>query len=187
MTGLHGQVRVGAPLLVLALHSEAQFLRTTLPVLITGVGKVNAALAVAEVLAGGLLPSEVVNFGTAGALRPGLVGTHEVSEVLEHDLDGDILQAMTGGRHTERITLAGRGPVLATGDVFVDDDLLRARLGTVADLVDMEGYAVARAAGRRGVPVRLIKHVSDEAGDGAARTWAEAVEDCARRLAASVG
>ncbi len=47
----------------------------------------------------------------------------------------------------------------------------------------MEGYAVAAVAHRAGLPVRLVKHVSDEAGDGAARAWRESVDDCARHLA----
>ena len=34
-----------------------------------------------------------------------------------------------------------------------------------------------------GVPCRLIKQVSDDAGEGAARTWQESVDDCARVLA----
>ena len=33
--------------------------------------------------------------------------------------------------------------VLATGDTFVTDEATRARLATRANLVDMEGYAVA--------------------------------------------
>src|SRR3712207_8189119 len=36
-----------------------------------------------------------------------------------------------------------------------------------AHLVDMEGYAVAYAASELGVPVRLVKHVSDNADDSA--------------------
>ncbi|WP_345709846.1 hypothetical protein [Kitasatospora paranensis] len=59
-------------------------------------------------------------------------------------------------------------------------------MALTADLVDMEGYAIATVAGRAGVPVRLVKHVSDEAGDGAARSWRESVDGCAKILAAWV-
>ena len=45
--------------------------------------------------------------------------------------------------------------------------LVRDRLAERADLVDMEGYAVAFACRRLGVPVRLVKHVSDRADDSA--------------------
>jgi len=46
----------------------------------------------------------------------------------------------------------------------------------------MEGYAVVVAAKRAGVPVRLIKIVSDEANAAAVRTWKETVEDNSRLL-----
>lgn len=76
--------------------------------------------------------------------------------------------------------------MLATGDTFVADEDARARLARRADLVDMEGYAVAWAAARAGVPCRMVKRVSDEAGEGADRAWRDAVDDCARDLAAWV-
>ncbi|GAB3933885.1 hypothetical protein GCM10027614_05850 [Micromonospora vulcania] len=42
---------------------------------------------------------------------------------------------------------------------------------------------MAWAAAQAGVPCRLVKQVSDEAGDGAVRTWRESVDACARDLA----
>ena len=71
--------------------------------------------------------------------------------------------------------------MLATGDVFVADRLVRARLAEVATLVDMEGYAVAYACRQFGVPVRLVKHVSDDADEGAL-DWPARVDASARVL-----
>lgn len=185
---LRGRVRHDRALLVVAVEEEAAHLDPNLhPVLVTGAGKVNAAAAVAAALAGPARPSEVVNLGTAGALRPGWTGLHEVSRVLQHDLDDVLLERLTGRRFGPPVDLVGTGPVLATGDVFVADSAVRSRLADVADLVDMEGYAVARAAVSAGVPVRLVKHVSDDADEGAGRSWVEAVEECARALSAWVG
>lgn len=53
---LIGEITAGRPLLVLAVKEEAQFLDTDLPVLLTGMGKVNAATALATVLARGPHP-----------------------------------------------------------------------------------------------------------------------------------
>ncbi|WP_229799060.1 phosphorylase family protein [Planomonospora parontospora] len=75
------------------------------------------------------------------------------------------------------------GPILATGDAFIADEAARERLAARAHLVDMEGYALASAAASAGVPIRIVKHVSDDAGDGAAKSWRESVADCARSLA----
>ncbi|MFD5325260.1 nucleosidase [Streptomyces sp. NPDC127092] len=181
---LIGEITAGRPLLVLAVKEEAQHLDTDLPVLLTGMGKVNAATALATVLARGPRPSEVVNLGTAGALRAGFTGTHVVGTVIQHDLDGELLATLTGETYGAPITLpAGGDVVLATGDAFISDEAARERLALRAALVDMEGYALATAAVGAGVPLRLVKHVSDEAGEGAARSWRESVAECARALA----
>ncbi|MEV0193829.1 nucleosidase [Kitasatospora purpeofusca] len=182
---LLGTISADRPLLVVAVREEAAHLGDRLPVLLTGIGKVNAAAALATVLAGGKHPSEVVNLGTAGALRPGWEGIHTVTQVIQHDLDTPALYALTGRTYGAPLVVGkgGDGPVLATGDLFVSDPAARDRLAEHADLVDMEGYAVAAVAHRAGLPVRLVKHVSDEAGDGAARAWRESVDDCARHLA----
>ncbi|MFC9495850.1 nucleosidase [Streptomyces sp. NPDC056982] len=181
---LIGEITAGRPLLVLAVKEEAQFLDTDLPVLLTGMGKVNAATALATVLARGPHPSGIVNLGTAGALRPGWTGTHVIGSVIQHDLDNAVLASLTGEIYGAPIDLPDHGgPVLATGDSFISDEEARARLAAHAPLVDMEGYALASAAQQAGVPLRIVKHVSDEAGDGAARTWRETVAGCARVLA----
>ncbi|WP_406070146.1 nucleosidase [Micromonospora sp. NBC_01638] len=184
---LRGTVRADRPLVVLAVGEEARYLPPELPVLLTGMGKVNAASAVAAVLAAGPRPSLLLNLGTAGALRTGWAGIHEVATVLQHDLDTDLLRTLTGETYGAPLSLATEGAVLATGDTFVADDAARDRLAQRADLVDMEGYAVAWAAAQAGVPCRLVKQVSDEAGEGAARTWRESVDACARDLAEWAG
>ncbi|MEV5240711.1 nucleosidase [Streptomyces cinnamoneus] len=181
---LLGTIDPHRPLLVVAVREEAAHLDGDLPVLLTGIGKVNATAALATVLARGERPSEIVNLGTAGALRPGWEGVHEVAKVIQHDLDTPVLQALTGRTYGAPVTLTGAdGPTLATGDLFVSDPDARARLAEQADLVDMEGYALATVARREGIPLRLIKHVSDEAGAGADRTWRDSVDGCAKVLA----
>jgi adenosylhomocysteine nucleosidase len=173
----------GTPLIVVALEEEATHLDDRYPVLVTGVGKVAAAVAVTRFLATGEKPSEIINLGTAGALRAGLAGTQEIKMVIQHDFDSPALEALTGHAYGPPITLRADGLVLATGDVFVSDPILRQSLAERADLVDMEGYAVAAAAAEFGVPVRIIKQVSDQADDGAFKSWQATVDECARALA----
>lgn len=189
---LVGAVTEGSTLLVVALRQEAVHLAVEHPVLVTGVGKLRAGIAVTTALASGPRPAAIVNVGTAGALREGLEGTHEVRRVLQHDYDDESLAAITG-RHdgppldldpdTDTTDTGTGGLVLATGDRFVAGGEVRDRLAGVADLVDMEGYAVAAAARGFGVPVRLVKHVSDTADESAGQTWADGVDACARLLA----
>ena len=187
---LHRTVTPDRPLLVVALDEEATHLHEHgLPILVTGAGKVIAAVAVATFL-GQHRPSSVVNLGTAGALREGLDGTHVVARVTQHDLDNDALFALTGLRFGDPIEMgSGGGPAavtLTTGDAFISDPAARDRLAAHADLVDMEGYAVARAATAAGIPVVLVKQVSDQAGSEAAMSWQESVDACSARLGAWV-
>ncbi|MGW0857663.1 nucleosidase [Streptomyces sp. NPDC002690] len=181
---LTGEITSTRPLLVLAVKEEAQYLDTPLPVLLTGMGKVNAATALAAVLGSGTKPSHVVNLGTAGALRPGWTGTHLIGTVMQHDLDSGTLYSLTGETYGAPLNVGDPdGPTLATGDSFIDDEAARARLAVHAPLVDMEGYALATAAHLAGVPLRIVKHVSDDAGQEAAKSWRESVAECAHALA----
>jgi adenosylhomocysteine nucleosidase len=181
---LHGTVRESDPLLVVALDLEAGELGDRLPLLITGVGKVRAAVAVSSLLAVSR-PSVVVNIGTAGGLRHGLDGVHEIGTVMQHDFADEAIQRTTGESFGPPILL-GHGLTLATGDVFVQGGPTRDQLEQVADLVDMEGYAVAAAAQAADVPVRLVKLVSDDADEHALTNWVDSVRDHARTLAAWV-
>lgn len=168
--------------MVAATAAEAAHVPPALPLVLTGLGKTAAAVATAQALAayGDLSGLTVVNIGTAGALQPGLRGLHEPGAVINHDINADVVRAL-GYDPAERIELGGSPVVLATGDVFVTDPAVRDLLAARAHLVDMEGYAVAYAARRFGVPVRLVKHVSD-AADESAMDWPALVEASAVEL-----
>ncbi len=51
-----------------------------------------------------------------------------------------------------------------------------------AGLVDMETYAYVWVAERFGVPIRVLKAVSDRAQDGALTDWRETVTACSAQL-----
>ncbi len=171
-------------LVVAATRAEAAYVPRSLAVLITGIGKTAAATAVARALASydDLDGLEIVNVGTAGALHDHREGLHEPGVVLNHDINADAIRAL-GYDPQERLRCGPGEMVLATGDVFVTDPVVRGRLAERADLVDMEGYAVVYAAQQFGVPVRLVKHVSDNA-DEAATDWPSLVDGSARALGA---
>ena len=152
-----------------------------LPLLVTGVGKVAAAAAVARALAADPAIDQVVNIGSCGALREGLAGVFEVGRVLNHDLSADAIRAL--GYDVEDWLKVGDSEIaLATGDLFVTDPIVRDALAAKAHLVDMEGFAVAWAARAAGVRCRLVKHVSDNA-DHTALDWVAVVDRSARDLA----
>ena len=181
---LRGEIASDRPVLVVALPEEAAGLDTRLPVLVTGPGKVRAASAVGALLATAR-PSSVINLGTAGGLRDGLEGVHEIGTVIQHDFDDEGVFGVLGRHYGAPVEL-GEGLVLATGDRFVAGGALRDHLAARADLCDMEGYAVALAAREAGVAVRLVKLVSDSADESAGATWQDTLTDHAHTLAAWV-
>ena len=69
------------------------------------------------------------------------------------------------------IDLGGDGVSLSTGDNFVTTppDL-------ASDIVDMEGYAIAKACIRAGVPFTCWKFVTVLADENATANWRENVE-----------
>ncbi|MFD1826967.1 MULTISPECIES: nucleosidase [Mumia] len=167
------------PLVVAATAAEAAHVPPGLSVLVTGIGKVQATLVTALALAE-RRPSVVLNVGTAGALG-GATGLRLPSRVLNHDFSAAELRLL-GYDAVDEIEIAGGdGTVLASGDTFVNDPAVRDLLAQRAALVDMEGFAVAAVARHFDVPVRLVKHVSDQA-DESAMDWPQVVDASARVL-----
>ena len=173
-------------IVIAATRAEAAHVPARFPLVVTGLGKTAAAVATTRALVG-MDPARTVavNIGTAGALHDGLEGLHLPGTVLNHDMNAAAIRAL-GYDPQERLDVpGGDAMVLASGDVFVTDPAIRATLARQADLVDMEGYAVVFACRALGVPVRLVKHVSDNA-DESAMEWPDLVDASARVLGAWV-
>ena len=138
------------------------------PVVYTGVGKVNAALAAAAALAE-RRPALAINFGSAGAVTPGLNRLIECGRAVQRDMDLRPLGTPLGDTYGDappHDARWGDGPTVGTGDSFAAETPELA-----CDLVDMEAFALARACERARVPFRCLKFVSDAADGGAAVDW----------------
>jgi nucleoside phosphorylase len=169
-------------MVVSATRGEARYVPDGLPVVITGIGKTAAAVITAQALAGrDTSDLMVLNIGTTGALRDGLAGLYLPSEVVNHDVNADAIRALGLDPQETLQVEGGDGTVLASGDVFVTDPVIKARLAERAHLVDMEAYGVVFACRQFGVPVRLVKHVSDSA-DETALDWPAMVDASAKVL-----
>ena len=122
-------------------------------VAIGGIGK-NCARRAAETAIQDAQPRVLLSAGIAGAISPKLkVG--DVGRIRE------VLDVATGGRYPTR---AGDW-VLATSQ-DVNDAAQKRELLTKygADVVDMEGAAVAEVAKERGLEFAAVKSISDDAG-----------------------
>ena len=145
------------------------------------IGVVALALPVPAAWAAEPQFEHVMNIGTAGALRDDVTGLHEIGTAINHDLSAEPIRQL-GLDPREVVELpGGHATVPASGDLFVTDPVVRSALAQRAHLVDMEGYAIALACTELGVPVHLVKVVSDNA-DETAHDWSAAVDGCARLL-----
>jgi adenosylhomocysteine nucleosidase len=151
--------------------------------LVTGPGKLQATYALTRALDAGRY-DEILVVGTAGAIDTLLTAdVYEIDAAIQHDvtdIDGIV------GQHVSlppRVELGSEGVTIATGDHFVDDAEAVAVIRPLgAGLVDMETYAYAWVAAQFGVPIRVIKSVSDRAQDDAISDWRTAVTACSAQL-----
>lgn len=147
--------------------------------LVTGPGKLQATYALTRALDARAY-DEIVVVGTAGAIDGRLeASVYEIDAAIQHDvtdIDGIV------GQHVslpQRVELGREGVTIATGDHFVDDaEAVQVIRPLGAGLVDMETYAYIWVAQQFGVPIRVIKAVSDRAQDGAITDWRAAVAAC---------
>ncbi|AXU18418.1 5'-methylthioadenosine/S-adenosylhomocysteine nucleosidase [Novosphingobium sp. THN1] len=169
-------------LFVMAAEPEyGPHLRARFVPLITGIGPVEAALhagvALARLEAAGTLPDLIVCLGSAGSRRCALGSIHQIGSVSWRDMDASALGVEPGvvPYLDEPKELPLETPLdlpIATlssgGDVVSGDHWDRVS----ADMVDMETYAVARAARTFGVPLVGLRGVSDGPGELAgAHDW----------------
>lgn len=156
--------------------------------LVTGPGKLQATYALTRALDAGEY-DEILVVGTAGAIDTLLVAdVYEIHAAIQHDvtdIDGIVGQHVSLPPRVElaRDRLVENAVTIATGDHFVDDAEAVAVIRPLgAGLVDMETYAYAWVAAQFGVPIRVIKAVSDRAQDDAITDWRTTVAACSAQL-----
>jgi len=162
-------------LFVMAIDAEyGPHLQARITPLMTGVGPVEAALAMAVTLdrmaQAGTLPDLVVSLGSAGS-RVGMLGeVYQVASVSWRDMDASRLGFTKGVTplidHPVDIPLVTpleiRALRLSTGANVVGGEEYAA---IDADMVDMETFAIARACQRFGVPLMGLRGISDGPGE----------------------
>jgi adenosylhomocysteine nucleosidase len=147
-------------------HARQIFDEHNVHVVHTGVGKVNAALSTYAAI-NWYSPDIIFNYGTAAPLTDSISGLVEVSGVFQRDmLPNDMIhRGLTPfSKSTDLVLTNGReGYVCGTGDT--DFDKSDKWLFDHAELVDMESWAVAKAASVHGTPWRIFKNVTTSIHD----------------------
>lgn len=169
-------------LLVAALDSELVAFTEDLPGfvrLVTGPGKLKATYELTRALDAADY-DEILVVGTAGAIDPSLTGDiYDIGAAIQHDVT-DIEGVV--GQHVSlppRVEVGRDGVTIATGDSFVDDaETVQGIRELGGEMVDMETFAYIWVAQQFGVPIRVLKAVSDRAQDDAITDWRETVAAC---------
>jgi adenosylhomocysteine nucleosidase len=177
-------------LVVMALEVESQglFAERAVPVLYTGIGKVNAAYRLTRALAQhraqhGILP-RVVNFGTAGS--PTLPAGSIVScrRFVQRDMDVSGLGFPVGTTPFEAVPPTLEFPALFAelpeGVCGSGDRFETGKPVVTCDVIDMEAYALAKVCHLEGADFGSAKFVTDGADGNAGVDWQENLPRAAR-------
>ena len=159
------------PLIVCALEAETQDQLKEYDVLYTGVGKVNATIRLMERLGGiflsregALLPSVVINYGTAGSRKIKKKTLVDCTKFIQRDMDVTGLGFMRGETPFEKepplmlesksdFNPIGRNATCGTGDCFVED-----KSQYYGEVVDMEAYALAKVCHNYDIPFISVSY-----------------------------
>ena len=155
--------------------------------LVTGVGKVNASIALTAELCYNSTYSKIINYGSAGGsstIKGQLVG---VSAVIERDMDCTPLGLplyVSPGDEEQMIVCQTKHDslfVCGTGDSFSVPHINY-------QICEMEAYALAKVATKFKIPFDCYKYISDSDADGDAQgsEWRENVSKGAELFKSSV-
>ncbi len=161
-----------AVLFVMATEREyGPFLRHLIKPVITGVGPVEGAAgtaaALGELAAAGSAVNLVFSLGSAGSRTLTHAGIYQIASVAYRDMDASALGFPKGA--TPFLDLPAVIPIphripgvpaasISTGGAIISGAAYEA---IDADMVDMESFAVLRAAQRFGVPMVGLRGISD--------------------------
>jgi adenosylhomocysteine nucleosidase len=187
-----------AVLFVMATEQEyGPFLRGMIQPLITGVGPVEAAggtaAALARLEAGGERPDLVFSLGSAGSRTLQHAGIYQIASVAYRDMDASLLGFPKGVTpfldDPAIIPITHRIPEIPVASISTGGAIISgAGYDAIdADMVDMESFAVFRAAERFGLPMIGLRGISDGRNDlTGLHDWTEYLHVIDEKLAAAV-
>lgn len=182
-------------LYVMAAQAEyGPHLQARINPLMTGVGPVEAAVAVTRALAEARpLPRLVVSLGSAGSRRLAQCAVFQAISVSYRDMDASPLGFAKGQTpFLDQAPVQDLAPMvpglmgasLSTGANIVSGATYD---GIDADMVDMETFAVLRACQTFGVPLVALRGISDGAAElGHVDDWTQYLHVIDEKLAAAV-
>ncbi|MFV5490379.1 5'-nucleosidase [Acinetobacter sp. ASP199] len=165
--------------LIMALPSESKglFEAQGIDVHYSGIGKVNAAFKAFEVIQKTGCKT-LLNLGTAGSSHFDAHALVEVSQFVQRDMDVSPLGFEVGITPMDQhfpgaIELEPFFDHLPKGVCGTGDSFETGQPKLPCQLVDMEGYALAKVCKKLGVRLISVKYITDGANDTAHLDWEE--------------
>ncbi|MCU1719013.1 nucleosidase [Pseudomonas sp. 5P_3.1_Bac2] len=180
------RIALADTLFVFALEAEAGDAFSHVDTLFTGIGKVNAAIALVRALQT-RKPKLIVNLGSAGSPRYHKGELVCCTRFLQRDMD---VTPLGFARYQTPLTdvpvVLEQGlslPGLPLGTCGTGDSFETNHGDAPYDVVDMESYVLALIARDEGIPFLCLKYISDDAGSDAADDWSVQVHLAAQAFA----
>ncbi|GHS96894.1 5'-nucleosidase [Bacteroidia bacterium] len=166
--------------------TAGEFNHPSANICITGIGKVNAAIATQKLI-DKESPRLVINMSTAGSSSFDFGAIVNVTRFVQRDMNPseflapkyvapmtDDAPVLEYGARDERFPEA----IVGTGDSFV-----RNIAKDIWNVVDMESWAIAYALRFAGIPFKCYKFISDGAGENTAdHEWVEVLDQASAAL-----
>lgn len=178
-------------LVVMALKEESQglFEEANIPVLFTGVGKINAAYflskKVHEMNQKNLKITRVLNFGTAGSQKFKTGTLVEVSKCLQRDMDLSLVGLKPGVTPFDKSPSTLQLPkvfqnipdaICGTGDCVEYENTS----GLIYDVLDMEAFSLAKVCFFEKIPFTSVKYVTDQSNENTLKDWTSEIKNAAK-------
>ena len=163
-------------IVALADELNADNVSSHIPVVYSGIGKVNASIATFKAIKE-YNPDLIINFGTVGKITPSLSGLIQIGSVIQRDMIAEPLAprgSVPFSSKPNKFVSISIGHICGTGDSFVtqQDDWLTQN---GVDVVDMELFAIASVAHEHKIDWISYKFISDNANESAGQEWSKQV------------
>ena len=163
---------------IVALEDEfdSKLLSSHIPVIYSGIGKVNAAIATYKAILE-FNPRLIINYGTVGKITKDLSGLITIGSVIQRDMIAEPLSprgTVPFSKKPNTYSSLLEGHLCGTGDSFVtEQDHWLIQNGI--DVVDMELFAIASVAHEHQVNWISYKFISDDANEASGQEWSKQV------------
>lgn len=166
-----------AVLMALPQESQGLFEKHHIPIHFSGVGKVNAAYAATKLIHH-LGASAILNLGTCGSHTLAPKTFVQCRDFIQRDMDITVPGDLFPGKiSAQTLDLGFTWATCGTADHIETEHRKK-----TYDVMDMEGYAIARVCALEKIPFYSYKFITDASDTNTRKDWLKHLEPAAKTL-----